>query len=156
MVKKQQKNKKIFIILIILIALITGIMFLIKTFYIPTKTYRSEILQITFNYPTKFELEERLPSIILKKKGIDGFIIIDRISTNNTSLTYDSNEQKIIINGMEAKKYTATYSDYGDSLPVEHKGYQIYADHAIYSIYTNTPIFYPDLDQIVKSLHYEP
>ena len=120
------------------------------------KIYHSKLFKYTINYPAKFELEERFGTVTLKEKNIDGYIMIIMNGTNNNSLTYEEGEQKVIINDLEAKKYRAKYADYQNSSPVEHRGYQFFKDYGIYSLYTNTSVFYDDLDQIAKSFRYEP
>lgn len=161
---KKQKNKKIFLLLTLVIGLVIGAAFLVKAFYQPTKTYHSDFLKITIDYPTDFKLEEKFGTISLKNNK--GEIIVTSIGTNTESLEeyieefenrkkkpYAIDKKVVNINNIEAIQ---SFNTYPDSPKLNNKAYFFYRDFSIIHIYTMSSDLYPELDHIVESFRYEP
>lgn len=162
--KKKQKNKKILLILFIVFMSVISSVFLIKVFYQPIKTYHSDFLKTTINYPRDFELDEKFGLITLKNNANEA-VTISRIGTNNDSIEgflFDlsdrnkvqiSSKKKLNINGYE---FMSVVINHPLSKTPDTKVYYFYRENFVYSISTKYPELYDDLDFIAKSFRYEP
>jgi len=160
---KKQKNKKILLILVLLVGLVIGAAFLVNAFYQPTKTYHSKFLKITIDYPTDFELEERFGTITLK--NTKGEIAIGANGTNYETvdeyLDYLSkvnkvsiiNRQHILINELDSVKATIKHPKSNNP---DREVYYFYINNGIHDVSTKDRSLYPELDRVAKSFRYEP
>ena len=101
----------------------------------------------TIDVPEGFEVEEKFTTVSMKKNN-------NEILVTFTGTDYKSLQEVISSLNRETGNITFLIID-DKSAAVEtstsRKAYYIYKDYALYSIFTNSPSFYPDLDQIVQS-----
>lgn len=157
MKKKRQKNKGFLLFLAFFISAIL-IALLVKVFYIQTKTYHSKLFGFTIDYPKKFELEEKIGSVHLNMNKSNSRIVISGIGTNFDNLDrylldisdYNhsklTNKENLTINNLSAVKVDIN----------GHRYYLIYKNNWVYTLNTNSPDLYSDLDRIARSFRYEP
>lgn len=126
--------------------------------------YSSKFFKLSFSFPSSYTVSELDNDINLKNEV--GEISIERIGTNNDTIEgylfgiaelnklQITDKQKIKINGMDviSCKIKSKVSDNPES--------RFYffnpAPWRIYSISTNIPELFSDLDQIARSFRYEP
>lgn len=121
-----------------------------------TKIYESKDLKFTVNIPSKFQIEEKFTTILLRYN--DQIIQINRSGTNfNTldahldnlsklnSFTF-SNRENITIDNYTAVK----------GLINGEMHYFIYSDNWVYSLSTSSEALFDELDQIARSFKYSP
>jgi len=165
--KQKKINKILFLIcifigVILLIAFISLFVKVVVT--LPTKTYHSKFLKITFDYPSKFQLVERFGMITLRDK--DGEILIDNTGTNYSNLDdflkagferdnlkKQVDKQHLNLNKIDFVKTVIKYPTRPD---LDRKAYYFYKDYSVYVISTPNVSLYPDLDQIIQAFRYEP
>ena len=128
-----------------------------------TRTYKSKFLKITFNYPTKFQLEDKFDTIYLKEGNY--LIIIDRVGTNyktideylnylgNINKVNISDRQQLKVNKLDGVKATINHPNTNNP---DTEVYYFYVDNWVYDISTTYSSLYPDLDQIAQSFRYTP
>lgn len=136
--------------------------------YAPTQTikekiYRSKTLKFSIIVPSKFQVEERFTTILLKYN--DELIQINRNGTNFENIEGYLNdlskknkitiqdERKTAINGLNAIIGTLQYPGGPQN---GEKNYYLYNNYAIYSISTPSEALFSDLDQIAQSFRYAP
>lgn len=166
MVNKNKKNNKIILFIIISLVIFFGFILLIKAFYSTTKTYYSDTLNISFNYPQDYQLEEKFAQIYLTESG--KLIMINRITTNKIYNNLDEfvkdkenlitganifERKKFVIDGYEAVSVLFIYPN---DQSKNNKAYYIFANGAFYHFYTTSPELYNDLDRIAESFRYKP
>ncbi len=129
------------------------------------KTYHSDFLGLTFEYPPEYEVEEEFTNAVyLKHKN--GTVEIHRLFSNLTNIEdyligYDSHrtieildKQNLKIDGYNAVNRLEKFS--GGPIN-EAKAYFIFIQNvAIYVFSTDDENLYDDLDQIARSFRYDP
>jgi len=127
-----------------------------------TKTFKSsEVMDFEVEVPSGFSVEEKIIRVILTFEG--NSIYLDKSSTNFDDLDsyiadLDSidrveviEEKTTSINSLKAVRREVVLGT-GEKRLV----YDIYAEGLIYTIFTDSPALYDDLDQIAKSFRYAP
>lgn len=158
--KKKQKTKRLLLILLIILVFIIGVVFLVKAFYQPMKTYHSDFFKITIEYPATYELEERFGTIRLKKR--EGEIRVGRNGTNYESVDkYLENLSKLnhfVVTEKEEVKFKYEFAT-RVIIDNQKKDYFFYPDPELWAVYilsASSPELYGDLDKIAESFRYEP
>ena len=168
-----KQKGKILIILFVVAILILGIAFYKSKSINPvptpqptntaeqTKTFQSKNLKFNIDLPSKFEIQEKFTSLLLKSDN--GEIVVSRVATNFDNLdSYIkdlSQKNKIEIMDNESKIINGLSSIVGriknvSTQELKDKIYFIYSEGWIYSLSTSSQSLYSDLDQIAKSFRY--
>ena len=126
--------------------------------------YHSKFLKISFSVPSEFEISESSIDVTLKSNV--GEITIVRSWTNNRTIegavfeisdrgtSQVTNKNKFKINDLDV--ISCDIKSLVNNDP-DSKGYYFYtAPGTIFSISTNSPELFHDLDQIAQSFRYEP
>jgi predicted Zn-dependent protease len=124
-----------------------------------TKRYTSRSLNVAFDVPEGYTVEEKFATITIKNKdNTDSEINLFRMGTNYDNLesfladlveknrSKITNKENIEINGLPAIK-----TDINDK-----RVYLIYKNNFVFSLETKSPKLYSNLDQIARSFKYNP
>lgn len=158
MKKKKFFSGKTILYILAFLVIALGVVFLVKAFYPATKTYHSDFLKITIDYPENFKLEEKFETITLKNNK--GTIIISTNGTNYDSVDgYLDNLSEL--NNFRITKKEKVKLKYEDATIItidnRKKDYFFYpTEWSIYFISASSPELYGDLDKIAESFRYEP
>jgi|GEM_PF-4593025 len=156
--KKKGQNNKRFLFFIAFFVSIILIALLLKVFYVPTKTYHSDFLKISIDYPSNYQMEERFGTITLQ--SAKGKITVGSNGTNYESIDEYledlSHANNFTITNKEKIKFKYELATLV-TIDNEKKDYFFYpAKWSVYVISASSSVLYPDLDRIAKSFRYEP
>lgn len=180
---KNKKTRKSWVILLIVVAFVLIILTIYNRIKISNNnhssnkphinnvaetksiTYFSKFLNIYIDIPKDYAITDLNDTLKIENNG-HKTIILARAGTNFNSLDeyFKSNvtnkklrkketKQKIILNNQESYIVNMEYLDYPN---LNYRAYYFYQDNAIINLQTNFPELYSDLDQIARSVRYEP
>ncbi len=165
---KKRENKFLSFIVVIIVAIFVGAIYMVVSsgnLYKNTSNnqstsnqiYKSKAMKFSIDVPSKFQIKENLPTITVK--NAKGEIYIDRSGTNFETLEEHlenlSNLNHLIISNKENVSINTLPAVKGIINGKMH--YFIYAaPWTVYSIFTNSPPLFSDLDKIAQSFKYTP
>ena len=118
--------------------------------------FHSDSLNIFLNIPTNFEIQDKLIDVVLRSG--EGKIVIGRSGTNYSSLQeYWVNQPQTNKDGISQEKWLTIDGYEAVSAQLHNtRLYKIFIDGIIFTIETENPELYDDLEQIAQSFRYTP